>query len=87
MNSEEVFLPEIEEIYNGLHDWLAHLTDPPDYRKKSIESKINDALLSRRDMLSAAAQYYVLFPAHFFKVTHTLNNIIEIDTLQRFSLE
>ncbi len=32
-------------------------------------------------MLSAAAQYYVLFPAHFFKVTHTLNKVIGSDTL------
>lgn len=48
--------------------------------KKNIEGKI-EKLLSNPSMLSAAAQYYVRFPGHFFKVVHTLNDVIGANVL------
>jgi len=39
-------------------------------------------LLSVPDLFSAAAQYYVLFPAHFFKVAYTLEKIIGVEKLR-----
>ncbi len=70
----EAFLPEIEEAYSETLTWLDSLPSPLDYRKKTIEDKIEN-LLKKPTLLSAAAQFYVRFPGHFFKVSHTLNNI------------
>ncbi|MDX2043617.1 MAG: hypothetical protein SF097_20545 [Acidobacteriota bacterium] len=75
MNLVESFLPEIEKSYSELHTWLSSLPDLPTYRKKSIEGKIEKLLLDP-SMHSAAAQYYVRFPGHFFKVVHTFNDVI-----------
>lgn len=77
------FEPEIRDTYLGVHDWLASLPNTPDYRTKNIERRI-EKLLRQEDLLSAAAQYYVLFPAHFFKVSHTLQHVIGEDSLKNW---
>ncbi|HMV47087.1 MAG TPA: RNA-directed DNA polymerase [Blastocatellia bacterium] len=80
MNRIESFLPEIEEAYLELHTWLSALQDSPNYRRKTIKDEIGK-LLPEASLLSAAAQYYVLFPAHFFKVACTLSTVIGSDKL------
>ena len=74
------FHPLIASVYQEVHDWLSAMPNAPQYRKKNIFSKIN-GLLAEQTLLSAAAQYYVYFPAHFFKVAHTLEYAIGRDTL------
>lgn len=76
MTNETEFLafhPLIEATYMDVHKWLESFS--VDYKKKSIRGKIND-LLSKATLRSASAQYYVLFPAHFYKVKHALTRVI-----------
>ena len=77
------FHPGVASVYSDVHKWIADNLGSDDYerlKRKNIRNKI-DKLLSEPTFLSATAQYYVLFHAHFFKVTHTLENIIGIDNL------
>jgi len=76
------FHPHIALTYKHVHQWIADTMGTDQYqrlKKKNIRDKIkDDKFLAEETFLSAAAQYYVLFPAHFFKVTYTLENIINI---------
>jgi hypothetical protein len=74
------FHPLIASVYQEVHDWISTIPNAPRYRVKNIYNKMND-LLSDPTFLSAAAQYYVFFPAHFFKVAHTLEYTIGRETL------
>ena len=74
------FHPLIASVYQEVHDWIAAIPNVPQYRLKSIYNKMN-SLLPEPTFLSAAAQYYVFFPAHFFKVAHTLEYTIGRETV------
>jgi retron-type reverse transcriptase len=78
------FHSHIASTYLEVHEWLSQVLDLSDtssnYRKKSIRNKV-DKLLSVPSLFSAAAQYYVLFPAHFFKVAYTLEKIVGVEKL------
>jgi SAM-dependent methyltransferase len=78
------FHPHVASTYLEVHKWLSQVLDPSDtnanYKKKNIRDKVNK-LLSVPTLFSAAAQYYVLFPAHFFKVAYTLEKIIGVEKL------
>jgi len=67
----------IQEAYIAVHEWLGTKSngykDVP-YPKKDPEK--TKELLQEKTLKSAAAQYYFWFPTHYFKVIHTLENII-----------
>ncbi len=71
------FHPIIANTYTEVHSWLQNLPKAQTYNQKNIRNKI-DHLLSESSMLSAAAQFYIYFPAHFFKVTHAFENSVGI---------
>jgi len=79
------FHSHIASTYLEVHEWLSQVPDLSDtsrnYKRKSIRNKVNK-LLSVHDLFSAAAQYYVLFPAHFFKVAYTLEKVIGVEKLR-----
>jgi hypothetical protein len=74
------FHPHIASVYTEVQDWLSNKNI--NYRRKNIWDKIKyKNLLEQATLESAAAQYYCLFPAHFFKVSYTLEKVIGTDRI------
>ncbi|MBD2196295.1 MULTISPECIES: RNA-directed DNA polymerase [Calothrix] len=73
------FHPYIASAYTAVHDWLETKSEADGYKK--IHFKDITRSLSQNTLKSAAAQYYALFPAHYFKLTHTLREIIGLEQL------
>lgn len=68
------FSPAVNKAYEATHDWLESLWEAQGYTKEKINWE-------EQDLKSVASQFYTYFPAHFFKVVHSLDNIIGTDKL------
>lgn len=66
------FHPYIESAYSTVHKWLATQSQADGYRNITSYHQCNENL----PLQSAAAQYRIYFPAHYFKIIHTLETII-----------
>ena len=71
----------IQEAYIAVHEWLATQEDFKGYKTITSYSGCND---EKKPFKSAAAQYHLYFPAHFFKVKYSLESIISLEVLQNW---
>ena len=74
------FHPLVADAYTAVHQWLNTVKLSDGY--KSIDPRRKwQKILQSEDLKSSAFQYYRLFPAHYFKAAHILENIISEDRL------
>jgi SAM-dependent methyltransferase len=74
MNNELLtFHPHILQAYSNTLDWL--VAKVPDFRKNNARNRVKK-LLETPSLESAALQYYVLFPGHFYKIAYAVDTII-----------
>ncbi len=73
------FHPDIQSAYSAVHEWLAKQKETEGYKNISLQEAAK--LLSEKTLKSAAAQYNHFFPAHYFKVIYTLENIVTSEKL------
>ncbi len=74
------FHPSIAEAYTAVHQWLDTIEKAQGY--KSIDPRGKwQKILKSEDLKNSAFQYYNLFPAHYFKAAHVLENIVNEDRL------
>lgn len=74
------FHPIIQRGYTRLHRWLeAECREAAGYKSLDYRTSIGQ-ILEESSVQSSAFQFYALFPTHFFKVRHTLEQVIGIDT-------
>lgn len=76
MQNHRSFHPYIADAYTAVHQWLATQPEINGYQKINSYRDCNDISFK-----SAAAQYNLYFPTHYFKVIHTLENIITLEKL------
>lgn len=74
------FHPSIAEAYTAVHQWLDTINKAQGYKTIDPRGKWQKILQSE-DLKSSAFQYYNLFPAHYFKAAHILENIVNEDRL------
>lgn len=75
------FSPIIQQAYSSLHRWLqASCEDAAGYKDLDFKTSIGP-MLTQRSVLSSALQFNTLFHSHFFKVKHTLEQVIGLDAL------
>ena len=73
------FHSDIASTYSVVHDWLAKQPEAKGYKNLSRKQVVEKLL--EETLESAAAQYYYFFPAHYFKVIYTLENIVTSEKL------
>jgi hypothetical protein len=78
MQNHRSFHPYIAEAYTAVHQWLATKPQVNGYQDIDCYSKCDD---NKEPFKSAAAQYSLYFHTHYFKVIHTLENIITPEKL------
>lgn len=76
MSNHRSFHPYIADAYTAVHQWLATQPEVNGYQNIRSYSQCDDITFK-----SAAAQYSLYFPTHYFKVIHTLENIITPEKL------
>jgi hypothetical protein len=88
MNKIYNFHPVTQEAYSSVHLWLQTDTQAKSGSKGYAQIKYSDEsikkYLNEDSLLSSAFQYYTYFPTHFFKVKHTLEEIITLDKLRQW---
>ena len=77
MQNHRSFHPYIADAYTAVHQWLATKPQVKGYQNMSYD-QCDDNI---EPFKSAAAQYCCYFPTHYFKVIHTLENIITPEKL------
>ncbi len=76
------FHPFIADAYTALHQWLNKtVPEANGYKKIDPRGQWKD-ILHKEDWKHTAFQYYYLFPSHYFKAAHTLENIVGEDKLE-----
>lgn len=78
MQNHRSFHPYIADAYSAVHQWLATKPEVNGYQNINSYKKCDD---NKEPFKSAAAQYSLYFPTHYFKVIHTLENIITPEKL------
>ncbi|MGD1943717.1 MAG: reverse transcriptase domain-containing protein [Leptolyngbyaceae cyanobacterium] len=74
------FHPSVAKAYTAVHQWLDTIEQAKGY--KSIDPRGKwQKILRNEDLKNSAFQYYNLFPTHYFKAAHILENIINEDRL------
>ncbi len=74
------FHPIVADAYTAVHEWLDGIELAKGY--KSIDPRGKwQKILQGEDLKSVAFQYYYLFPTHYFKAAHILENVIGEDRL------
>lgn len=74
------FHPLIADAYTAVHQWLENIKPAKGY--KSIEPRGRwQNILEGKDLKDVAFQYYSLFPTHYFKAAHILENVVGEDRL------
>jgi len=74
------FHPIIAEAYSEIHRWLNEVPLANGYKSADPRGKWQK-ILQGEDLKSIAIQYYHLFPTHYFKAAHIVENIITDDIL------
>jgi hypothetical protein len=77
MQNHRSFPPYIADAYSAVHQWLATKPQVNGYRNINSYKKCEN----KGPFKSAAGQYSLYFPTHYFKVIHTLENIITPEKL------
>ena len=72
------FHPLIAQVYSSVHHWIQSTPNFQGYEKINYYNECND---ESQPFQSAAFQYSRFFPAHYFKVIHTLDKIITPENL------
>ncbi|CAD5976215.1 MULTISPECIES: RNA-directed DNA polymerase [Planktothrix] len=76
------FHPFIADAYTAVHQWLNKtVPEANGYKKIDPRGQWKD-ILHKEDWKHTAFQYYYLFPSHYFKAAHTLENIVGEDKLE-----
>ncbi|MEG3899960.1 MULTISPECIES: RNA-directed DNA polymerase [unclassified Microcoleus] len=74
------FHPLVADAYTAVHQWLDGLDSANGY--KSIDPRGKwPKILQEKDLKSVAVQYYHLFPTHYFKAAHILENVVSENRL------
>ena len=76
-NNPYKFHPYIASSYTDVHGWLGSKINPKSYRKWVNYSELDQKL----SLESAATQYYIYFPAHYFKVKYILDKVITYERI------
>lgn len=71
MSNYRSFHPYIADAYSAVHQWLETKEQAKGYKTLTSYKQCQGETLK-----SAAAQYYLYFPAHYFKAIHTLDTVI-----------
>ena len=74
------FHPLIAEVYTAVHHWLDTVEQAKGYKTMDPRGKWKE-ILQGKDIKNVAFQYYYLFPTHYFKATHILENVVDEDRL------
>jgi len=77
MQNHRSFHPYIADAYTAVHQWLATKPQVNGYQNINCYQKCEN----KEPFKSAAGQYSLYFPTHYFKVIHTLENIITPEKL------
>ena len=77
--SYQYFHKYVADAYNSTIAWLDKESEVDGYRKTN--KKEVGKLLKEETFLSAAFQFHKYFPTHYFKVTHTLKEVIGLEKL------
>lgn len=77
MQNHRSFHPYIADAYSAVHQWLANQPAVDGYQNINCYKKCDN----KEPFKSAAGQYSLYFPTHYFKVIHTLENIITPEKL------
>lgn len=77
MQNHRSFPPYIADAYSAVHQWLANQPAVDGYQNINCYKKCDN----KEPFKSAAGQYSLYFPTHYFKVIHTLENIITPEKL------
>jgi hypothetical protein len=77
MQNHRSFHPYIADAYTAVHQWLAAKPEVNGYQNINCYKKCEN----KEPFKSAAGQYSLYFPTHYFKVIHTLENIITPEKL------
>src|SRR6476661_1788100 len=77
MQNHRSFHPYIADAYTAVHQWLATKPEVNGYQNINCYKKCDN----KEPFKSAAGQYSLYFPTHYFKVIHTLENIITPEKL------
>ncbi len=81
MSERYKFHTVISSAYSDVHKWLQEADRREANGYKQIDWQQARHMLKDETLLSAAAQFNVFFPAHFFKVAQTIKNVISYETL------
>lgn len=70
------FHPYVDAAYAAVHQWLVRQQGACGYRRIDYTGENVARSLREASLLHSAFQYYTLFPAHYFKVVHALDEIL-----------
>lgn len=74
------FHPIVADAYQSVHKWLQSQPKLQGYKQYIPYNKLKDKLTLK----SAATQYYIYFPAHYFKIIYTLEDIIGSERIRNW---
>lgn len=74
------FHPVVADAYQSVHQWLTSQPASQGYNQWKNYRELHD----ERTIKSAATQYYIYFPAHYFKIIYTLEDIIRSDRIRNW---
>ncbi|WP_375448820.1 reverse transcriptase domain-containing protein [uncultured Nostoc sp.] len=72
--------PLVEDAYSAVHQWLENVSYANGYRSIDPRGKWQK-ILQAEDLKHIAFQYYYLFPSHYAKAAHILENVVGQDRL------
>ena len=74
------FHPLVADAYTAVHQWLDGVPSATGYKLIDPRGKWQK-ILQEKDLKSVAFQYYNLFPTHYFKAAHILENVVSENRL------
>jgi len=74
------FHPLIADVYTAVHQWLDTVDLANGYKSIDPRGKWTK-ILKGEELKDLAVQYYHLFPTHYFKAAHVLENVVSEDRL------
>lgn len=79
MTNNYAFHPLISKTYSEVHQWLATRNEVKNYKACSYGDATK--MLEKLSFLSAAVQFNVFFPPHFFKMAKILKEAVGYETI------
>jgi hypothetical protein len=78
-----LFHAYVKSTYTAVLKWLDHRQEATGYRVMDYKGEVCQSL-NQTSLKNSAFHYYTLFPAHYFKVVHTLKSVVGLATLLDF---